>query len=131
MAKPFVICHSEETVKRDRIALVALIRARVYLCRSRALYFHYYISLLHPLSFHRSIRQQCGERGELCIICSKIAAIIADRLILLANSNGHHIQWGSILITIECTDGLKNACLQKHLHDALSIRLSVAQSNGY
>lgn len=41
MAKPFVICHGEETKERDRIALVALICARVYLCRSRALCFHY------------------------------------------------------------------------------------------
>jgi len=94
MAKPFVICHGEEIEERDRIALVVLICARVCLYRSRALYFHYYVSLdrILSLSFHRSIRQQCGERGELCVICSKIAAIIAGRLVLLASSNGHRIQ---------------------------------------
>lgn len=82
MAKPFVICHDEQTEKRDRIALIALAcMRRVCVCRSRALCFHYCVSLSLSLgrvllfsSFHPSTM-----RRAVCIICSKISAIIIGR----------------------------------------------------
>ena len=71
MAKPFVICHGEETKERDRIALVALICARVY-CVDRELC----VFIIRSLSIASSL--------SLFIISSVNNAVSAASCVLFA-----------------------------------------------
>lgn len=115
MAKPFVICHGEETEKRDRIALIALSSVSVYVCVRAAIEsFAFPLLSLPPspllslslplatafLSFRCFIHQQWDERRRDALFAVRYLPLSQPADIVGRHRPPH--PGGSILIMIEC-----------------------------
>lgn len=101
MAKPFVICHGggnrgtgSHCARNSRLCMHVCVIDRSFV-----------LQLLWLSRSRSSLFIVPSVSGELSVICSKIAAIIAGLADIISRLERTSYAAGSILITIECTDG--------------------------
>lgn len=101
MAKPFVICHGggnrgtgSHCARNSRLCMHVCVVDRSFV-----------LQLLWLSRSRSSLFIVPSVSGELSVICSKIAAIIAGLADIISRLERTSYAAGSILITIECTDG--------------------------
>lgn len=123
MAKSFVICHSEETVERgSHCAHSSHLCACTFVSTGSFVFPLLCLSPLPPAPLPPPLTFPSVDNAASAASCALFAVRHSCHYRRPANIIGQlertsYPAGGSILITIECTDGLKNACLRKCLHD--------------